>query len=294
MSEKNQEIWKGIESNWINPDINWQEAQYITVGIDVGSVSSQACILADNQIYAYGNIRTYLNSSDRAAKALNYALEDTDITEDRLDYVIGTGYGRVHMPMADRTLTEIACQARGANFIYGPTVRTVLDVGGQDIKAIRCDQKGKVENFLMNDKCAAGTGRGMEVFADLVGVSISDIGQMSLQVDQEPEPVSELCVIYAKTEATRLLRNGWSIEKVLAAYCRAMTERIFSLTERIGIEADFAVSGGMAKNPGIINRLMPMIGLERLTTNWDTQIIGACGAALFGQALCQKGKARKK
>ncbi|MBW1996252.1 MAG: benzoyl-CoA reductase, bzd-type, subunit Q [Deltaproteobacteria bacterium] len=261
--EQKQEFWRWTESNWKNPDLDWKDTQYVTVGIDVGSVSSQAVIMTDGKIYAYANMRTGSDSPNSARNALAFALEATDMPEDRMDYCIGTGYGRVNVPFADRTVTEIACHARGANFIYGPQVRTVLDVGGQDIKAIQCDEKGKVTNFLMNDKCAAGTGRGMEVFSDLLGVPINEVGDRSFNVKEDPPAVSSTCVVYAKSEATGLLRKGWSTEEVLAAYCKAMAERIYSLVERVGVK-------------------------------WDTQIAGAVGAALFGYALCQKGKGRKK
>jgi len=293
--EQKQEFWRWTESNWKHPDIDWNDAQFITVGIDVGSVSSQAVIMADGKIFAYGNMRTGSDSPSSARKALKFALEATDIPEKRLDYCVGTGYGRINVPFADRSVTEIACHARGANFMYGHGVRTVLDVGGQDIKAIRCDEKGKVTNFLMNDKCAAGTGRGMEVFSDLLGVPIIDIGDRSFGFEgEEPAAVSNTCVVYAKSEATGLLRKGWSIEEVLAAYCKAMAERIYELIERLGVKAGFAVTGGMAKNRGVMDRLMPMVGLERMQTEWDTQIAGAAGAALFGLKLCQKGKGRKR
>jgi bzd-type benzoyl-CoA reductase Q subunit len=251
--------------------------------------------MADGQIIAYSNMRTGSESPNSARNAFKFALEATDMPEDRLDYCIGTGYGRVNVPFADRSITEIACHARGANFIYGPQVQTVLDVGGQDIKAIQCDEAGKVTNFLMNDKCAAGTGRGMEVFADLLGLSINEVGDRSFEFQgEEPEAVSNTCVVYAKSEATGLLRRGWSKENVLAAYCKAMAERIYSLVERVGVKPEFAVTGGMAKNRGVMDRLMPMIGMKRMQTEWDTQIAGATGAALFGYALCQKGKGRKK
>ena len=293
--EQKQEFWRWTESNWKNPDIDWNDAQYITVGIDVGSVSSQAVIMADGKVFAYSNMRTGFDSPDSARNALKFALETTDMPEDRLDYCIGTGYGRVNVPFADRSITEIACHARGANFFYGNKVRTVLDVGGQDIKAIQCDEKGKVTNFLMNDKCAAGTGRGMEVFSDLLGVSINEVGDKSFEYQgEEPQAVSSTCVVYAKSEATGLLRKGWSQEEVLAAYCRAMADRIYSLVERVGLKPEFAVTGGMAKNRGVMDRLMPKIGMERMKTEWDTQIAGAAGAALFAYALCQKGKGRKK
>ena len=293
MAEEKREFWRWEETNWINPDINRQDARFITVGIDVGSVSSQAVVMADGEFYAYGNMRTGSDSPTSARDALKFALEKTDMTEDDIDYCIGTGYGRVNVPFADRSVTEIACHARGANFIYGPEVRTVLDVGGQDIKAIRCDGKGKVTNFLMNDKCAAGTGRGMEVFSDLLAVPIGEVGDRSFDVKEEPVPVSSTCVVYAKSEATGLLRKGWETNEVLAAYCSAMAERIHSLLERVGVEPGFAVTGGMAKNRGVIDRLKKKLDIEPLKTEWDTQLAGAAGAALFGLALCKKGKGRK-
>ena len=210
------EFWRWTETNWVAPETDWKKAQYVTVGIDVGSVSTQAVIMTDGEIFAYGNMRTGSDSPSSARKGLDFALEKTDMHESRIDYCIGTGYGRVNVPMADRTLTEIACHARGANFIYGPQIRTVLDVGGQDMKAIQCDDKGRVTNFLMNDKCAAGTGRGMEVFADLLGVPIVEVGARSYKVKQEPPAVSNTCVVYAKSEATGLLRKGWTTEEVLS------------------------------------------------------------------------------
>lgn len=294
--ETKQEFWGWPESNWKNPDIDWKDAQFITVGIDVGSVSSQALIMVDGQVYAYGNMRTGSDSPNSARNAYKFALEAVgDMPEDRMDYCIGTGYGRVNVPFADRSITEIACHARGANFIYGPGVRTVLDVGGQDIKVILCDEKGKVANFLMNDKCAAGTGRGMEVFSDLLGVPINEVGDRSFEFKgEEPAAVSSTCVVYAKSEAIGLLRKGWTTEEVLAVYCKAMAERIYSIVERIGVKPQFAVTGGMAKNRGVMDRVMPLVGLERMRTGWDTQIAGAAGAALFGYKLSKKGKGREK
>jgi len=285
-----KEFWRWTESNWKSPDLRWQDATFITVGIDVGSVSSQAVVMADAEVVAYGNMRTGSDSPESARRALSFALEGTGMPESRIDACVGTGYGRVNVPMADRTITEIACHARGAVFIYGPAVRTVIDVGGQDCKVIRCDEKGKVTTFLMNDKCAAGTGRGMEVLADLVSVPITEVGERSFRVPREPDPVSSTCVVYAKTEATGLLRKGWGPNEVLAAYCSAMARRICALVERIGIEKELAVTGGMAKNRGVIDRLVKLVGVTPLKTRWDTQIAGAVGAALFGHALLLKGR----
>jgi benzoyl-CoA reductase subunit A len=294
MHEERERFWDWPEFSWASPEAGWEDARHVTVGIDVGSVSSQAVIMADGRLVAYGNLRTGSISPDSARKALDFAAEALGgLPEDRIDYLVGTGYGRVNVPMADRSLTEIACHARGAVFMYGPEVRTVLDVGGQDIKAIQCDERGKVTNFVMNDKCAAGTGRGMEVFADLLGVPVQDVGERSFQVEEEPRGVSNVCVVYAKSEALGLLRSGWDTEEVAAAYCRSMAERISSLLEKIELAPGLALTGGVAKNRGVIDRLASLIGLEPMGTEWDLQIAGAAGAALFGHALRLKGKERK-
>jgi bzd-type benzoyl-CoA reductase Q subunit len=285
-----KEFWRWTESRWTAPDKDWRNGKIITAGVDVGSVSSQAVIMLNGELYAYSNMRTGSDSPNSATNAMNWAMEGTGLTLDKIHYMVGTGYGRINVPFAKRAITEIACHARGANFMYGPTVRTVLDMGGQDCKAIRCDDKGKVVNFLMNDKCAAGTGRGMEVFADLLGVSINDVGELSLKVNEEPEPVSSTCVVFAKSEASGLLRQGWSKEKVLAAYSSAMAHRVYTLLERIGVEKEFAITGGIAKNTGVVTRLEKELGIKALTPKYDTQIAGGIGAALFAKAIVEKEK----
>src|SRR3990172_6355151 len=180
------EYWRWTESRYTNPAVDWRKASTITAGVDVGSVSSKAAVLADNEILAYSLMRTGSNSPDSAQNAINRAIEGTGLTINDIKFIVGTGYGRVNIPFAG--------------------------------KAIHCDEKGKVTAFLMNDKCAAGTGRGMEVFADLLQVPITQVGEMSLQVDKEPPPVSSTCEVFAKSEGIGLLRQGWSKNMVLAAY----------------------------------------------------------------------------
>jgi bzd-type benzoyl-CoA reductase Q subunit len=283
-----QEFWRWKEYNWHDPNECWKNAKMLTAGVDVGSVSTQAVVMADGELCAFASMRTGSDSPDSARKAMEWALKDTDMKLEQIRYVVGTGYGRVNVPFAHRSITEIACHARGANFMYGSSVRTVLDMGGQDCKAIRCDEKGKVSAFLMNDKCAAGTGRGMEVFADLLSVPLQEIGDLSFQVEKEPPPVSSTCVVFAKTEAVGLLRKGWPKNDVLAAYCSAMAHRVYTLLERLGVEKDFGITGGIAKNSGVVKRLKNEMGLEPLTPRYDPQIAGAVGAALFGRTLALK------
>ncbi len=300
---KKQEYWRWPESNWINPDIDWKKGEIITAGVDVGSVSSQAVVMVDGVIFAFSNTRTGSDSPDSARKALNMALEGSDLAVvDNIDYCIGTGYGRVNVPMAQRTITEIACHARGANFMYGPEVRTVMDMGGQDCKAINCDERGKVLNFMMNDKCAAGTGRGMEVFADLISVPVWEIGSRSFQVEKEPPMISSTCVVFAKTEVVGLLEKGMPDNEIMAAYCAAMAHRIMELLNRLGVKEKFVITGGIAKNEGVVKRMERELGINTAEKAWhkpeyssypfDTQIAGALGAALFADALLKRGKAK--
>jgi len=289
MTSQQVEYWRWDEGNWADPNKNWKEAKVISAGVDIGSVSTQAVIMTDGELYAYANTRSGYNSRESANKAIGMALNGTNLKLENLDFTVGTGYGRVKVPFANKAITEIACHARGANFMYGPTVRTVLDMGGQDLKVIRCDGKGKVENFLMNEKCAAGTGRGMEVIADLLKVPIGKVGELSFEVDEEPPPVSTTCVVFAKTEALGLLKGGWPVPKVLAAYCSAMAHRVYSQIMTVGIQQDFVITGGIAKNIGVVKRLEKELGFEFFKkTNIDTQLAGAIGAALFAKGLYEK------
>ncbi len=295
-SQDGREYWRWEEYHRVRTDKSWRNKDVVTAGIDVGSVGSKAAILIDGEVYAWAVTRTGSNSPDSAKKVLGMVLQDTDLQPSDIRYTVGTGYGRVNVPMANKAITEIACHAKGANYIWGPSVRTILDVGGQDIKAIHCDETGRVTSFLMNDKCAAGTGRGMEVFADLLKIPIEDIGKVSLSLDEEPEPVSCTCVAYAKTEAVSLLRKGWSREKVLAAYTRAMAVRMANLINRVGLEKEFVITGGQSKNMGIVSRVENILSVKTLPSpNWregglDPMIAGALGAGLLGRTLYLKSQ----
>lgn len=289
-----KEYWKWPEYRKTVAGMDPKGAKIISAGIDIGSVGSKAAIMLDGELYASSIMRTGSNSPDSANRVLGSALEGTGLSENDIHYIVGTGYGRVKVPMAKKAITEIACHGRGAVYIWGPTVKTVLDVGGQDIKAIRTDEKGKITSFLMNDKCAAGTGRGMEVFADLLSVPIEEVGDQSLKVTEEPPQVSSTCTVFAKSEAISLLRKGWTKEMVLAAYCRAMAQRMQELLKKVGVEKDFVITGGQSKNVGVVKRVEQLLGVTCLPlpqqngSSIDPTLAGAIGAALFARALYQK------
>jgi len=276
--------WK--EYSWKTSDKDWTTAKTITAGVDVGSVSSQALVLTDNDIFCYSNVHTGSSSPDSAHKAMNMALEGTGIKLEDVQFTVGTGYGRVNVPFANKTITEISCHARGAHWLF-PSVRTILDMGGQDCKAIRCDEQGRLTQFLMNDKCAAGSGRSMEILGELLSVPVEDIGPRSLDIKKEPPTVSSTCVVFAKSEALSLLRGGVPLNEVIAAYCDALAHRVYTLVSRIGMEEDFVISGGIAKNLGVVRRLEKLFGVKA-HISFEPQIIGALGAALFARELLEK------
>jgi len=162
-------------------------------------------------------------------------------------------------------------------------------MGGQDCKAIRCNEEGRVTNFVMNDKCAAGAGRSMEVIAKLVGEPLEAIGELSLQVVREPANISSTCVIFAKSEALALLRKGVPKNDILAGSCSALANRSCNLLKRVGIEPEFGVTGGIAKNCGVVTRLEEMLGVKAKAFP-EPQIIGALGAALFAKEMLQRAR----
>lgn len=288
MLEKNKDYWRWSETKFLDEGKDWRKAGIVSCGVDLGSVSSKVVICLDGELYAYSILRTGASGTDSALKAFSIIEDMTSLTVKDCHYIVGTGYGRVNIPFANRAITEISCHGMGAHFIGGNKVRTILDMGGQDCKAIHIDENGKVTNFLMNDKCAAGTGRGIEVLAELLEVPIEEIGARSFDIGEEPDAVSNVCVVYARTEAIGLLKKGWSKNKVIAAYCRAMAERVASLIKRIGVEPEFFVTGGISKNIGIVKRIERIIGLEAVRSRIDTQIAGALGAALFAKMLYEK------
>jgi len=302
--EKPVEFWRWPENNWVNPDIHWKKGKFVTAGVDVGSVSTQAVIMVDGEFYAFVNTRTGSDSPNSAKKGMDDAIEKTGLTLENIDYCVGTGYGRINVPMAQQAITEISCHARGANFMYGPEVRTIMDMGGQDCKAITVDAQGKVLNFMMNDKCAAGTGRGMEVFASLIHVPVWEIGPRSFRISKEPPSISTTCVVFAKSEVLGLLEQGVPENEIMAAYCAAMAHRIMELLRRIGVKEKLVITGGIAKNEGVVKRLEKELGIKTAEPVWanpqyrkknypfDTQLAGAIGAALFGHELLKMGKVK--
>jgi len=272
----------------MNEQLDWKKAKAIVAGVDVGAVSSKAVILLDGQPYAVSHVTTR-RPKESAFKAISAALAKTHLTLEKIHYIVGTGRGRTQVPFARKTISEIACGAAGAVNIWGPSVRTVLDAGGQSCKVIHCTEKGRATAFLWNDKCAAGIGRSMETFANLVKKEIKDIGNIALQSDQFPK-LSDFCTVYAQSEALDLIRSKIPLEQVIAGYHHAMAKRISTLVARSGVKKDFVIIGGLAKNPGITDRLETILKISRLAPKpeWDPALAVALGAALFADAFYRR------
>ena len=272
----------------MSEQLDWTKAKVIAGGVDIGAVSSKAVILLDGQVYAFSQVATR-PSKESAVRAINAALVKTDLKLKNIHYIVATGRGRTQAPFARKTITEIACGAAGAVHVWGPSVRTVLDAGGQSCKVIHCTEKGRATAFLWNDKCAAGIGRSMEVFADLVKKEVTEIGKIALQSDQFTK-LSDFCAVFAQSEALDLIRSKVPIEQVIAAYHYAMAKRISTLVARSGVKKDFVIIGGLAKNPGIMNWLESNLKVSRLApkAEGDPTLTVAIGAALFADAFYRR------
>ena len=269
----------------VNEKLDWKKARVIVAGVDVGAVNSKTVILVDGQPYAVSQVATRA-PKESALKVMNAALANTGLTQDKIQYTVGTGCGRTQVAFAQKTISEIVCGATGAVHVWGPSVRTVLDAGGQSCRVIHCTDKGKATGFLWNDKCAAGIGRSMEAFADLIKKELTEIGDIALQSEQFPK-LSDFCSVYAQSEALDLMRTKVSPEEVITGYHRAMARRISTLVARAGMKKDFVIIGGLAKNPAIVDALENTLKVHRLAPKpeWDPQVIVAFGAALIANAF---------
>ncbi|MFC1919955.1 acyl-CoA dehydratase activase [Chloroflexota bacterium] len=250
----------------------------IFAGIDIGSRAAKAVIMEDGAIIGSTIGDTGPESVKTSHMTIDTAMKGPGLSLDDIDNIVATGYGRVLVPFASENVSEISCHARGINWYY-PSVRTILDMGGQDCKAIRCDAEGHVTNFVMNDKCAGGTGRFLEMIADVLETPLHEIGELAQQSANEI-PFNTICAIFAKSEAILHLRHGVARSDILAGLNEAIAVRCLNLLKRVSIEKDFSITGGIAKNKGMLKKIGGKVGLEPLLAE-DPQIIGALGAAIF-------------
>ena len=248
-------------------------------GIDVGSTQSKAVILDSSRaIVARTLIDTGANVKRAGQRTLENILETSGVTRDDVRFVVGTGYGRYKIEAGDDQVTEISCHARGAQMLF-PSTRTVIDMGGQDTKAIKIGSEGEVLDFSMNDKCAAGTGRFLAGAADVLGLTLDEIGEISLK-GTKPIRLTSVCTVFVESDILSHLAQKQKVENILAGVHLAIAARTIGLVRRVGVEEEVTFTGGVARNTGMVRALEEKLGTS-LNVSADSQYIGAIGAALF-------------
>ncbi len=255
-------------------------------GIDIGSAATKAVLLNQTEIVASHIIETGPRSRATAEEAMKGILEKSGLNSGDPGYIVATGYGRINVPSANEIITEIACHAKGVNAVF-PKARTILDMGGQDCKAIRIDHKGRHVAFVMNDKCAAGTGRFLDIMAQMLKVPLSEIGPLSMEA-REDIKISSVCGVFARSEVARHLRRGVSKADILGGLHASVADRVYGILKRVGIEEDFVISGGIGKNIGVVRRVEAKVGLPAYISD-EPQLIGALGAACFARERVSQG-----
>lgn len=260
-----------------------------TVGIDIGSRAAKAVLLYDGALYTAIQ-PSGISSVETAKEMLKELSKEAGISEEEVQYIVGTGYGRVAMDFGGipfKGLTEITCHAMGAHYMDAET-RTIIDIGGQDSKAIKVDpENGNVLDFIMNDKCAAGTGRFLEKVAQLLDLSLEEMGACAVQADK-PTEISSQCVVFAESEVISLKVQGISKENIAAGIHFATARRIKSLLRRVGFEQDIVFTGGVSQNPGMVKALEETIGAPITQTALDPTYAGALGAAVNAAGLAKE------
>ncbi len=256
----------------------------ITAGIDIGSITAKAAVLKDGNILGSKVIFTGYNSSQAGKKVITELMDEIDITMDDLEAVVSTGYGRNSVEFATKAITEISCHATGAHFL-DPDIRFIIDIGGQDSKAIRIDDNGRVVNFAMNDKCAAGTGRFLEVMARALEVDLDEFGKICLK-SETPAKISSICTVFAESEVISLIGKGETRENIIAGIHESVASRVAALAMRVGVEKPVMMTGGVAKNIGLLKALEDKLETA-IKASPHAQVNGAIGAAVLAARQTQ-------
>ena len=259
-----------------------------TMGIDVGSSSSMVVVLQDGvQVVAQAVVQAGTGSSG-PGRALEQVRQLSGLTPEDMDFVLATGYGRTTLPMAQKQMSEITCHAKGV-FFQEPSARTIIDIGGQDVKAISLDDRGNIRQFYMNDKCAAGTGRFLEVMSRVLEVDLEEMASYHFR-SQSPASVSSTCTVFAESEVISLLSKGTPKEDIIAGVHFSVAAKACALAQRVGVRSEVVMCGGVAQNSGVADAIQRELG-QRLLVTHDPQLTGALGAALLAyEEIMRKGK----
>jgi predicted CoA-substrate-specific enzyme activase len=262
---------------------------HVFAGVDIGSTTAKALVLDENNQMWTAMIPSGTRPPQAGMEVFQMALEQSHHSPSDVGFIIATGYGRVSASFANKTVTEIACHGRGAHFL-DPSVRTIIDIGGQDAKSISLSEAGKVVDFSINDKCASGTGRFLESAAQLVlHVPLEDLGRLSSQAKTKVT-ISSTCTVFAQTELISLLAAGESIESVVAGLHASIANKVGGMAKRLGVRPTVMMTGGVAKNMGVVQALKQELGMDIvIPAKVDPQLVGALGAAFIARETIQSG-----
>ena len=252
-------------------------------GIDIGSTMTKVVIMNDGIISSIIG-PTGPEQRRLANNVMDSALRQIDLPFDAITYLVATGYGRINVPFADKQVTEISCHAKGVAHLF-PRCRTIIDIGGQDSKGITIDD-GRPTDFVMNDKCAAGTGRFLEVIADALGIALEDLSKIALR-SKQPASISSICTVFAKEEVVARLAQGVPLNDLVAGIFESLASRISRMVKRLKVANEVVITGGGAKNAGLVKALSDKLGYATLVPP-EPLITGAVGAALLGKDIVQK------
>lgn len=254
-------------------------AKKVVAGVDVGSTQTKAVILSpERKVLGRALVDTGARLNQAARAAFEQALEQAGLSEEDVEYTVGTGYGRFKVEFGDAQVTEISCHARGASFLF-PNTRTVLDIGGQDTKAIRVGPRGEVLDFCMNDKCSAGTGRFLGAASAALEISLGELGALALTA-RNPVTITTTCTVFAESEILGWLARGRKVEDILMGVHTSIASRSLSLLRRVGIEPELTFTGGVSRNVAMVQLIREVSGVP-VNVSEESHFCGAIGAALF-------------
>jgi predicted CoA-substrate-specific enzyme activase len=253
-----------------------------TAGIDIGSITAKAAIVENGKILGTKVIFTGYNTEAAGLKVYEEVLKENSLDKSSVRKIVSTGYGRNSVKFADKSFTEIMCHAAGAHHLNSH-IRSIIDIGGQDSKAILLDEQGKVKNFVMNDKCAAGTGRFLEVMARALEVNLDEFGAISIK-SKHPSKISSLCTVFAESEVISLIAKGEKRQDIIAGIHESIAARVSSMSARLGLSEPIMITGGVARNIGVVKALGKKLGMKTEVSPY-AQVNGAIGAAFLAASL---------
>ncbi len=263
----------------------------IFCGCDVGSTTGKVVLMEDNKILGTSIVPSSAISEKTSEIAFKEATKENGIKLEDVTFTVGTGYGRAVIPYSNKNVSEISCHGLGA-FWANPQIRTILDIGGQDCKVIRINDEGKVEDFVMNDKCAAGTGRFLQDIAKSLGTEVQELGPIGLKAEEIYE-ISAACSVFATVEVVSLRKQKKPLDSICAGLNMAVARRCQGLINKVGLQPAFVVSGGVSKNIGVANYLERILKTDIISIDVDPQLLGAIGAALFAKKAYGKKEEKR-